>query len=129
MQYTIIASGGKQYKVSVGDIIEVDRLKAAVNSDVVFDNVLLHKIDSETLVGTPNLSGVVVKGKVLENGKGVKLYVSKFKAKSRHRRRIGFRSHLSTVQIIQIDKEQLSLKPIKVEEKVEKPKKSKKKTE
>lgn len=107
MHYAVIASGGKQYKVSVGDIIEVDRLKAAKDSDVLFDAVLLHRTDSEILVGTPNLSDVVVKGKVIENGKGVKLYVSKFKAKARYRRRIGFRSLLSTIQITQVGKEKL----------------------
>lgn len=128
MQYAVIVSGGKQYRVSVGDIIDVDRLKVAENSDVLFDAVLLHRTDDKTLIGTPKLLDVVVKGKVLENGKGVKLYVSKFKAKVRHRRRIGFRSHLSKVQIVQVGNDQFSVKK-EVVEKAEKPKKTKKKAE
>lgn len=107
MQYAVIVSGGKQYRVSVGNIIEVDRLSIAENSDVVFDTVLLYRADDKILVGTPTLPDVVVKGKVLENGKGEKLYVSKFKAKVRHRRRIGFRALLSKVQIVQVGKEKL----------------------
>ncbi len=107
MQYAVIVSGGKQYRVSVGDTIEVDRLPIAENNDVVFDTVLLHRTDDKTLIGTPKLPDVVVKGKVLENGKGEKIYVSSFKAKVRHRKRIGFRAFLSKVQIIQVGKEKL----------------------
>lgn len=107
MQYAVIVSGGKQYKVSVGDIIEVDRLKIAENNEVLFDTVLLHRTDNDISVGTPHLANVAVKGKVLENKKGEKIYVSKFKAKARHRRRIGFRSLLSKVQIVQVGKEKL----------------------
>lgn len=128
MQYAVIVSGGKQYKVSVGDIIEVDRLKVAEQKDVLFDTVLLHRTDSDIMVGTPKLADVVVKGKVLENGKGEKIYVSSFKAKVRHRKRIGFRSLLSKVQIVQVGKDQLSVK--KTEEasgEAEKPKRGRKK--
>lgn len=126
MQYAVIVSGGKQYRVSAGDIIEVDRLSVAENSDVVFDTVLLHRADDKILVGTPILADVVVKGKVLENGKGEKLYVSKFKAKVRHRRRIGFRAFISKVQIVQVGNQELSAKPAE-DKKPEKPKRSKKK--
>lgn len=129
MQYAVIVSGGKQYRVSIGDIIEVDRLQIKdAGADVLFNKVLLHKTESETSVGTPTLSDVVVKGLLVENMKGEKIYVSKFKAKVRHRRRIGFRSHLSKVQIIQVGNDQLSVKK-EVIEKTEKPKKTKKKAE
>ena len=129
MQYAVIVSGGKQYRVSVGDIIEVDRLQIKdAGVDVLFNTVLLHKTDSETSVGTPTLPDVIVKGLLVENMKGEKLYVSKFKAKVRHRRRIGFRSHLSKVQIVQVGNDQLSVKK-EVADKAEKPKRAKKKAE
>lgn len=129
MHYAVIVSGGKQYRVSVGDIIEVDRLPVAENADVVFDNVLLFKSGDETKVGTPTVSGVKVAGTVLSNNKGEKIYVSKFKAKARYRRTIGFRAFLSKIQITQVGDEKLKkAADLAKPEAEEKPKRTRKKT-
>lgn len=130
MYYAVIVTGGKQYRVSVGDIIEADRLPVAENAEVVFDNVLLFVSGKETKIGTPTLSGVKVVGKVLGNIKGEKIRVSKFKAKSRHRRTIGFRAFLSKIQITQVGDEKLKeASEIVKKEEAEKPKRSRKKAE
>lgn len=102
MQYAVIRSGGKQYKISVGDVLELDKLNLDQGSDVVFDDVLLLVNEGKATVGKPGISGARVEAKLVENKKGEKIRVMKFKAKSRYRRTIGFRSQLSVVQIEKI---------------------------
>ncbi len=102
MNYAVIKTGGKQYRVSAGDVLEIDRLSADGDT-VVFDDVLLLVSDSGIKIGKPRLADVKVKAKILEQTKGEKIRVSKFKAKARYRRTIGFRAHLSKVMIEKID--------------------------
>ncbi len=99
MKYAVIKIGGKQYKVSEGDEILVDRLDVKVGDDYFFQEVLLIK-DSERLeVGNPCLEGARVLGKVVEHLKGRKMTVAKFKAKVRYRRKIGFRPLYTKIRI------------------------------
>ncbi len=98
MKYAVIKTGGKQYKVSEGDIIEVDRLALEKDDKVNFDEVLLMVNDGNVKIGKPFLTEKV-EGKVLENIKGDKVRVSKFKAKVRYRKVMGFRASLTKVQI------------------------------
>lgn len=100
--YAVIKTGGKQYKVSEGDIIEVEKLKAKDNKEYLFDKVLLYVVDSSVKVGKPYLPEVVVKGVILSAKKGPKIRVSKFKAKSRYRRTMGHRQSLTQVKIERI---------------------------
>lgn len=102
MNYAVIKTGGKQYRVSAGDVLEIDRLSTDGDT-VVFDDVLLLVSDSGIKIGKPRLVDVKVKAKILEQTKGEKIRVSKFKAKARYRRTIGFRAHLSKVMIEKID--------------------------
>ena len=102
MNYAIIKTGGKQYRVTAGDILEVAKIETDKES-ISFDDVLLLVSDSEIKLGKPMLAGVSVKAKILEQKKGEKIRVSKFKAKSRYRRTIGFRAQLSKVQIETIE--------------------------
>lgn len=97
MDYAVFRSGGKQYKVSKGDIIEVDRLNV-VGKEIIFDDVLLWVSNNETKIGTPKLK-VKIKAKVLGQIKGDKIRVAKFKAKVRYRRVMGFRPSLTRLQI------------------------------
>jgi large subunit ribosomal protein L21 len=101
MKYAVIKTGGKQYKVSEQDVIEVDNLGERKDDKVVFDDVLLLVTDSGVKIGKPFLTDKV-EGKILENIRGEKLYVSKYKAKVRYRRRIGFRAALTKVRIEKI---------------------------
>ncbi len=102
MKYAVIKTGGKQYKVSEGDILDVDNLPEEKGGKVFFDKVLLLVSDTTIKTGKPLLSGEKVEAKVLENLKGDKIRVSKFKSKVRYRRVTGFRPKLSRVQIEKI---------------------------
>lgn len=103
MNYAVIKTGGKQYRVSAGDIIEVDKLPVEKDSPVIFNQVLLLFCDDEVKIGTPTVSGATVKAKVLEQKKGKKIRVAKFKAKSRYRRVMGFRPQLTKIKIEKIE--------------------------
>lgn len=102
MKYAVVKTGGKQYKVSEGDVIEVERLPHAQNAQLTFDTVLLFVEDGNVMVGTPGVSGAMVKGEVISHTKGEKIRVSKFKAKARYRRVTGHRQSLTQVKISQI---------------------------
>jgi large subunit ribosomal protein L21 len=98
MKYAIIKTGGKQYKVSEGDIIEVDKLPEK-DGKVVFEEVLFLVDGTNVKIGKPTVKGQAVIGKVLGVLKGKKIRVSKFKSKVRYRRVSGFRASLTKVQI------------------------------
>ncbi len=110
MDYAVIKIGGKQYRVSPGDIIEVDKLAVEKDSQVIFDQVLLLVSDKDVKIGTPTVSGAAVKALVLEQKKGKKIRVAKFKAKARYRRVMGFRSQLTKIKIEKISTDKKSEK-------------------
>ena len=103
MKYAVIVSGNKQYKVTEGDVVIVERLdNVKADSAYTFDKVLLLVEDKKTLIGTPMLTNVQVSAKVIAEKKGQKIRVAKFKAKSRYRRVMGFRpvqTHLKIEKI------------------------------
>jgi len=99
MEYAVIRTGGKQYRVKPGDILEVDRLSLEKDKTAVFSDVLLWVSDAQTQIGTPTLANVSVHAKVLGDIKGEKIDVAKFKSKVRYRRVTGFRASLTRVQI------------------------------
>ena len=99
--YAIIQTGGKQYKVEVGSQIMVEKLESDVNAEVSFETLLVAD-DSSVKVGKPVLSGVVVRGKVLEHGKGKKVVVFKYKPKKDTRTKRGHRQPYTKVEILSI---------------------------
>lgn len=99
MNYAVITSGGKQYKVSDGKILELDKLPVEPGSTYAFDKVLLTVDGDKINVGTPYLENITVTAKVLEQTKGDKIRVAKFKAKARYRKVQGFRAQLTKVEI------------------------------
>ena len=99
--YAVIQTGGKQYKVEKGDEILVEKLEADVDAEVAFD-VLLVADDAGVKIGQPVLEGVVVKGKVLEHGKGKKVIVFKYKPKKNSRKKNGHRQPYTKVEILSI---------------------------
>jgi large subunit ribosomal protein L21 len=113
MNYAVIKTGGKQYKVSEGDTIEIDRI-AGKDGKISFEEVLLLVNDSKVTVGKPFITGEKVDGKILEDFRGEKVRVSKFKSKVRYRRTTGFRAALTRVRIEKIG-------GIKTEKPVKKP--------
>jgi len=99
--YAIIQTGGKQYKVEVGSQIMVEKLESDVNAEVNFETLLVAD-DSGVKVGKPVLNGVVVRGKVLEHGKGKKVVVFKYKPKKDTRTKRGHRQPYTKVEILSI---------------------------
>ncbi len=103
MKYAVVVSGGKQYKVTEGDTVAVDKLGLKPNDAYEFTDVLLF-VDGDTKqIGTPKLEGVVVAGTVIEEKKTRKVRVAKFKAKARYRKVIGHRSVVTSVKIDKIE--------------------------
>jgi len=100
--YAVIETGGKQYRVSVGDRIAVERLPAEAGGDITIDRVLLLGGDGSTRVGTPVVAGAAVTARVDEHYRGEKIVVFKYKAKKGYRRRIGHRQSLTRLTITNI---------------------------
>ena len=90
--YAIIATGGKQYRVSQGDVIYVEKLNEEVGAEVTFPVLMLGGDTVE--VGNPVLAGASVSGKVLQQGKAQKIIVFKYKSKKNYRRKAGHRQRL-----------------------------------
>lgn len=104
LMYAVIATGGKQYKVSEGDIIFVEKLNAEVDSTVELDNVLMvSKEDGSLSVGKPSVEGAKVSAKVLANGKAKKIIVFKYKRKKDYRRKQGHRQPFTKLLIEKIN--------------------------
>ena len=99
MNYVIIETGGKQFRVVDGSVILVEKLKAQPGESVTFDRVLLASKDGVLQVGNPYLTSLTVCGRVEEQGKHKKLYVFKYKSKSNYRRRTGHRQPFTKVTI------------------------------
>lgn len=100
--YAIIETGGKQYRVTEGDVITVEKLCKEAGEQVEFDKVLVVGEGSELQVGTPHVSGVKVFGEVVENGKGDKVIIFKYKAKKDYRKKQGHRQPYTMVKILSI---------------------------
>ena len=98
-RYAIIKTGGKQYRVKVGDRIQVERLHAEAGTDVTLDEVLMLGGVGSTLIGTPIVDGASVTAHIDEHARGEKIVVFKFKAKKRYRRRTGHRQELTRLTI------------------------------
>lgn len=102
-KYAVIETGGKQYRVSEGDRITVERLAVEVDSDVTIDRVLLMGGDGSTRIGTPVVDGATVTATVTEHNRGKKIEVFKFKAKKRYRRHTGHRQEQTRLTITGIN--------------------------
>lgn len=101
--YAIIATGGKQYKVSEGDIIKVEKLGVEAGETVKFDQVLLVNKDGEIVVGEPTVAKATVEADVVENGKAKKVVVYKYKRKTGYHKKNGHRQQYSAVKITKIN--------------------------
>ena len=99
--YAIIATGGKQYKVSEGDIITIEKLGVEAGEKVTFDNVLAVS-DGSLKVGT-DVANATVDASVVENGRGKKVIVYKYKRKSGYHKKNGHRQSFTKVKIEKIN--------------------------
>ena len=95
----IIVTGGKQYKVSEGDVIYIEKLAAEADATVTFDQVLAVVDGADSKFGTPTVAGAKVEAKVLKNGKGKKIRIFKYNPKKGYRKRQGHRQPYTKVEI------------------------------
>ena len=100
--YAIIADGGRQYKVEEGQFLEIDFRDAEPGSDLTFDRVLAVSDDGGFKLGKPTVEGASVTAKVVEETKGDKIYVQKFRRRKNSRSRTGHRQKYVKVQISKI---------------------------
>ena len=99
MQQAVIETGGKQYLITPNEKLVNEKLEVPEGQTVTFDKVLLIADDNKVSIGKPYLAGSKVTAKVLAQGKGEKLTVFKYRAKSRYRRKTGHRQLQTTVVI------------------------------
>lgn len=98
----VIVTGGKQYTVSEGDVLFIEKLNAEAESTVKFDQVLAVLDGENSKVGTPVVEGASVEAKVVKNGKGKKITILRYKAKKNEKKKIGHRQPYTKVEITKI---------------------------
>ena len=97
--YAIIETGGKQYKVNIGDELFIEKLDAEAETTVTFDKVIAVSNDETISVGDPYVAGATVEAKVLKNGKAKKITVFTYKPKKGKQRKLGHRQPYTKVKI------------------------------
>ncbi len=100
--YAIIETGGKQYRVEAGDVIDVELLGEDSGSNIEFKNVLFFHTGEAAKVGAPHVKGCVVLGQLLQEIKGPKVLSFKYKRRKNYRRKVGHRQKYSRVKITEI---------------------------
>jgi large subunit ribosomal protein L21 len=100
--YAVVETGGKQYRVAVGDVIRVEKLEAAAGASVNFDKVLMVADGDNLRVGAPNVAGAAVTATVKAHGRADKVRVFKFRRRKHYRKTIGHRQHYTELEITAI---------------------------
>lgn len=100
--FAVIETGGKQYRVSAGQKLKIEKLAPKEGGKIVFDKVLLREVDGKLDIGTPNVPGAKVEGTVLRDGRGEKKIVFKYHSKTRFRKKKGHRQNFTEVKIEKI---------------------------
>ena len=97
--YAVIETGGKQYKVQLGDVINIEKLAVEAGDKVAFDKVLVLSTEDGMKIGAPYVEGETVDAEVVENGKAKKVIIFKYKAKKDYRKKQGHRQPYTQVRI------------------------------
>ena len=97
--YAVIMTGGKQYQVKEGDILNVEKLMVEAGSTVDFDQVLMISGEEGTKIGNPVVEGAKVSAEVIEHGKAKKIVVFKYKAKKGYKKKQGHRQPFTKIKI------------------------------
>ena len=100
--YAIIASGSKQYRVSQGDRVRVEKLDGEVGAKVVFDQVLMVAEGEAVKVGQPNVAGAKVETEITDQNRAKKVVVFKFKQRTKYRRKQGHRQPYTELKVTEI---------------------------
>jgi len=97
--YAVIKSGGKQYQVSEGDIVQVEKIEGQTGDTVELGEVLMLRTDSDVKIGTPVVQGAAVSATIIDQVKGKKIIVYKFKRRKDYRRKQGHRQKYTKLRI------------------------------
>ena len=103
--YAVVKTGGKEYRVTQGDLIRVEKLEGNVGDQVDLKEVLMVSKEGEAQFGTPHLTHVVIKGEIVQEGKGEKVLTYKMKRRKNYRR---FKGHRQTYTYLKVNEIQLS---------------------
>lgn len=99
----VIRTGGKQYLVSPGQKIKIEKINKKEGSEITFNEVLLLEKNKKIEIGTPLIKGTKVTGKIIRHGKGKKIIIFKYRAKTRYKKKAGHRQLFTEVEIIKIE--------------------------
>ncbi len=100
--FTVIETGGKQYRVSVGQKMKIEKIAVAAGDDVIFDKVLLRSVGDAVSVGAPYVAGAKTTAKVMGDVRGKKVIVFKYHSKTRSRKKKGHRQEYTEIEITKI---------------------------
>lgn len=100
--YAIVRTGGKQYKVSEGDVVKVEYLEGEPGAEVTIDDILMVGKEDDTVIGTPKVDNAKVIGEIVEQGKNKKILVSTYKKRKGFEKRKGHRQMFTRLKIKQI---------------------------
>lgn len=101
--FAVIATGGKQYRVSEGDILKIEKLDVAEGASVTFDSILAVGNQDDTKIGTPTVEGASVTAEVIRQARSRKIMVFKFRRRQNSKRRNGHRQHFTELKITNIN--------------------------
>lgn len=102
MDYAVIQTGGKQYRVAPGDIITVEKLEGDPGTELAFNEVLLASQGGAVKIGSPTLAGASVTAEIVEQGRAAKILVFKKKRRKKYRRRQGHRQYETRIRVGEI---------------------------
>ena len=101
--YAVIQTGGKQYRVAEGETLRVEKLTANTGDKLSFSPLLFADDGGNVQIGRPNISGIKVEAEVLEEGRGKKIVIFKYKRRKSYRRKTGHRQPFTALKIVSIN--------------------------
>ena len=99
MEYAIVRTGGKQYRVAQGDRVDIEKIAGEVGQEVTLDDVLMIGGNGDTKIGTPRVEGASVTARIIEQGRGKKVLVFKFKRRKDYKKMRGHRQYYTRLEI------------------------------
>jgi large subunit ribosomal protein L21 len=101
--FAVIQTGGKQYKVEVGQKLAVEKLETPAGGEIVFDKVLLKGEGEQVTIGRPFIAGAAVHGKLVKQGRAKKVIVFRYHSKTRYKKKKGHRQPFTEIEITSIN--------------------------
>ncbi len=102
--YAVIKTGGKQYKVCVGEKLKIEQIPASIDSQILLEEVLMVADGEHTVIGTPHVPGAAVKATVVGHGRGEKIRIFKMRRRKHYQRHQGHRQNFTEIRIDAISK-------------------------